>query len=437
MSGAPDRSDLVKSVIWAELAASGPLTRAQLAARTGLPRSTIGDHVRSMLRQHVVREVAAARPSGRGRQARSVALVPTHGLVAVVVLTHSTEIALGDVRTALGTAAGTVRWHEARPSGGEPLTAGIEAIHRGLSALGQDERQLDLIVLVVPMPVIQQQEPTMDGLPCSSVIESLTHVLGPDPVTTLTTEFGVPGILVNDADMAALGEAVHGSGKGHEDLIHLMVVGGIGMGVVLEGHTYARPGQLTPELTLLYSPESVEVSPFEDTEWWRVVVPWRLRVERRVGLRWGIPGDSLAAVRAGCAAGDSQLDAALQAVGEAIGAALAPFVVLSGIRFVTLQQELEMAFDPIASGLSLGLRRLPAWPQLDVEIVRGVLGPLAPVLGALELVRGATSTPVDRRVRHDPHSVVRVPRTLPDGSAEVVRPEPAPDPAHELRSDHS
>jgi len=51
---------------------------------------------------------------------------------------------------------------------------------------------------------------------------------------------GVPTIMDNDANVGALGEAVHGAGQGHRPLFYMTLSTGIGGGIVLENSTVFR-----------------------------------------------------------------------------------------------------------------------------------------------------------------------------------------------------
>jgi glucokinase len=51
----------------------------------------------------------------------------------------------------------------------------------------------------------------------------------------IRNEFGIPAIMDNDANVGALGEAVHGAGQGYDPLFYMTLSTGIGGGIVLEG----------------------------------------------------------------------------------------------------------------------------------------------------------------------------------------------------------
>ena len=52
---------------------------------------------------------------------------------------------------------------------------------------------------------------------------------------------GVPTALANDADVAAVGEAYFGAGRGYRDVVYMTVSTGVGAGVVLAGRLVAGP----------------------------------------------------------------------------------------------------------------------------------------------------------------------------------------------------
>jgi glucokinase len=61
----------------------------------------------------------------------------------------------------------------------------------------------------------------------------------------LSDQLGVPVALANDADLAAVGEAYHGAGRGHDDVVYLTVSTGIGAGVLLRRRLVAGARSLS------------------------------------------------------------------------------------------------------------------------------------------------------------------------------------------------
>ena len=96
------------------------------------------------------------------------------------------------------------------------------------------------------------------GIGCTGPVDPLTGLVGNvsflpgweggNPVGVLSAEFKVPAAMENDADAAALGEAVWGAGRGKARLICVTIGTGIGGGVILEGRIYRGVAQCHPEI---------------------------------------------------------------------------------------------------------------------------------------------------------------------------------------------
>ncbi len=59
---------------------------------------------------------------------------------------------------------------------------------------------------------------------------------------------GLPALLQNDCDVAALAEARHGAGRGRKVVLYVTVGTGIGGGLVVDGHIYRGNGRAAAEL---------------------------------------------------------------------------------------------------------------------------------------------------------------------------------------------
>jgi glucokinase len=64
----------------------------------------------------------------------------------------------------------------------------------------------------------------------------------------LEERLGMPCLMDNDANVAALGEAVFGAGRGHGNLLYLTVSSGIGGGVIIDGEIYRGATSLAGEI---------------------------------------------------------------------------------------------------------------------------------------------------------------------------------------------
>ncbi len=60
--------------------------------------------------------------------------------------------------------------------------------------------------------------------------------------------FGVPAEMDNDANVGALGEGVHGAGRGHSPLFYLTLSTGIGGGILIDGKVLRGPDSYAGEI---------------------------------------------------------------------------------------------------------------------------------------------------------------------------------------------
>ena len=103
-----------------------------------------------------------------------------------------------------------------------------------------------------------QAELTAVGIACPSPLDIENGlVMSPSnlrdwanfPIVKLFKDrFNVPVVLENDANAAALGEYVHGAGRGYKNIVYVTVSTGIGGGIILNGEIYHGVGAGAGEL---------------------------------------------------------------------------------------------------------------------------------------------------------------------------------------------
>jgi glucokinase len=96
------------------------------------------------------------------------------------------------------------------------------------------------------------------GIGCTGPVDPLTGVLarneflpgweGMNLVQELSQSFGVSTAIENDADAAALGEFIFGSGKNATGFIYVTISTGIGGGIILDGKLYRGVDGAHPEI---------------------------------------------------------------------------------------------------------------------------------------------------------------------------------------------
>ncbi|MFB6675400.1 ROK family protein [Streptomyces sp. NPDC056390] len=204
------------------VASRAAASRAELARRSGLARSTVGQQVDELLRRGIVTENVAGQ-SVRGRPPRALTISPEAGTLAVAfVAPEATGVAVTDLNGELIARDSLALRVESGPD--ELLAAAADRIRGLLAEHGRDSSLVRQVVVGLPGPVdfgrgCAVRPPIMpgwDGYPVAARMEE---------------HFGAPAIVDNDANLMALGEAERGAGS-ETPLLCVSVGIGIGTGLV-------------------------------------------------------------------------------------------------------------------------------------------------------------------------------------------------------------
>jgi glucokinase len=211
----------------------------------------------------------------------------------------------------------------------------------------------------------------------------------------------VPVVMGNDADVAGLGEATHGAGKGHSPIFYITVGTGVGGGLIINGEIYRGVGRGAAEIGHLRinSPQDMddgEILPLESFASGSGIEATAHFAER-IGAEVAVirhhagPGKPLTAkaVAAAAAQGDTIalgiLDESLTALAEGIShviALLCPRKIIIG-GGVSLMGE-KLFFEPLRA--KAARRTFEPFAGL-CEIVPAQLGEEVVLHGAIELAR--------------------------------------------------
>lgn len=208
----------------ARLVASGAAdNRVELVRATGLARSTVSNHLDTLIEAGVIRELGTSAGGGRGRPAHKLALDERAGVVAVAdVGAHSTRLALADLGQhviaendfGMDVALGPERSLDT-------LTGHLRAL---LTAAETPDSALKSLVVGLPGPVdsragVPVRPPIMPGWD--------GHAVGP----TLAERFRCSVLVDNDVNLMALGEA-RALPADQTPLLFLKIGTGIGGGII-------------------------------------------------------------------------------------------------------------------------------------------------------------------------------------------------------------
>ena len=285
----------------------------------------------------------------RGRVLRR-STVPTGAEMPAADLVRAIAVAVAQLREGVGAT----------------LPAGL-----GVAAPGMRREDGEGVVNVTNLPHI-------DGFPLRAEIEAAA---------------GLPAVLDNDANAAALGEARFGAGAGVSRVLVLTVGTGIGAGMVVDGrvHRIATGGLGDPGHVIVQQGGPLCGCGGHGCVEAIASVPAIVRLaDQRAGRRHAGIGDVAARARAGCPGAAEALDRAGEYLGMALATLthlLAPQVILLGGGGMDAAEELLM--NPVRNGL---YRHIQPYLEERLRIARARLGNDAGIVGAAALIEGDSGT---------------------------------------------
>src|SRR5881275_920633 len=193
--------------------AGAPISRAEIARRSGISKPTVSLALQSLLDADLVRE-AAERPDGPGYGA--VYFEP----VAEAAVVLGLDLGARFVRGAVCDLAGEVRARQDVELSVAEVAGAVEASERLHSSLleasGLDPDRVDGVVVGVPGVV-------EEGTGLLRLAENVAGLEGRAFASELQSALGLPVTLENDVNLAALGEQWQGVARGVDDFVFALI----------------------------------------------------------------------------------------------------------------------------------------------------------------------------------------------------------------------
>jgi predicted NBD/HSP70 family sugar kinase/DNA-binding transcriptional ArsR family regulator len=229
----------------------GPITRPELAARTSLSRPAISAVV-SRLEQAGLVRANGARDGRRGRKPMAYVVSNRAGFVVGV------DIGGANVRVGAANIFGELICDEREStakdsprSTSQQITAMVRRVVDDASV--KHERPL---AIGVSTPGVVDQD--------SRRVTSLAYNLSPggdfDPLSAIGDRFGVPVLVENNVNLAAVGERWAGVARGVATFAFISIGAGVGMGVVIDDELVRGAHGAAGEIAYLPS----GVNPFDE-----------------------------------------------------------------------------------------------------------------------------------------------------------------------------
>jgi predicted NBD/HSP70 family sugar kinase len=230
---------------------AAPISRAELARRTGISKPTVSLALRALLEDGIVRETSR----GRGGPHYGAVYYEADPEAALVL---GIDLSSRALRVAVSDLAGDLRARQdiqatgAAPERIRPLGGVVRSL---LQASGLSPALIDRVVVGVPAIVSPA-----DGKVYSSDLPGLD---APDLSAELQRQLGVTVTLENDVNLAALAELHNGTARGVKDFAFLLVGDGLGAAVVLDGRIHRGSHGAAGELDAVRSGRPDDVDPCE------------------------------------------------------------------------------------------------------------------------------------------------------------------------------
>jgi glucokinase-like ROK family protein len=358
----------------------GLISRAEIARRTGLSRSTVSSLVADLQADGLVIERAepgAAHGTQGGRPPILLSFDSSAGAAVGIDFGHS------HLRVAISDLSSRILTERALPldtdhAAEEGLDAAAALVVELLAEAGIEHHQVIGAGMGLPGPIRLQ-----DGVVGSSAI--LPGWVGVPSVAEMRRRLDVPIIVDNDANLGALAEAAFGAGRDASDLVYLKVSSGIGAGLILNGRLYRGSDGLAGELGhLLVDPDGVICRCGN-----RGCLETLAATGALVELLRRSHGDAITAPQMLALAreGDLGCRRVIADAGRAIGQAVSMLLNVLNPELLVVGGDLAAAGDLLLDGVRESIARaaLPSAAQA-ATVATGVLGERAQVLGAIALV---------------------------------------------------
>lgn len=228
-------SRLILNLIWKER----EISRAELARRTSLSRSTVSAIVNDLLSQGLVQEARTGVSSGGRRPVMLEFRERSSFIVGIELGATHISCVLTDLRCNV-----RASWSAPAPVRDEPelaLKRMAMAVRSVLDADGVSLSQVLGIGVAVPSPVDRERPGELLPL-------IVPKWAGYNIANHLQQIFERPVFVDNDANLGALAELWWGAGASATDLAYIKVATGIGAGLIIGGRIFRGSGGIAGEI---------------------------------------------------------------------------------------------------------------------------------------------------------------------------------------------
>lgn len=344
---------LLERLVLASFASPQGLTRGELEELTGLSRTVVAGVVASLVGRGELAETR--QPSTGGGRGRPPARYQRTALLPPVLLIQLRKDGSTSVSSLRGDGPGSESLRCA-PWPGEWRTWSQSVLEAAGQLRAWNLQPPRLAVLSAPFPVAEARGALRGFGVVLEDFKARGRRLPPrpawlekDPRPDLSDLLGCTALMVNDANLAALGEAWFGAGRGRHAVLHICVADGIGAGFVLDGRLFAGAHGFSGELAHVQVNPEGPACPCGNHGC--LITQTAVR-----GLRGHLAAEDMAEL------------------GSLVGCALAPLVTMLDPDCVVVDARLDEGCGPFVAGVTTELeRRCPPDLAGTVMVVAGEL----------------------------------------------------------------
>jgi len=357
----------------------GVASRAELSRITGLSRSTVSTIVTDLLESGLAGE-RDGQPDGEAHAGRPPVMVSLNGSAGLAV---GIDFGHRHLRVAVSDLSHTVlaeTWREldVDHSAEQGLDAAVDFVDEVLADANADRARVIGVGMGLPAP-IGRATGAVQG---SSILPGW---VGVDAAAEASARLRLPVEVDNDANLGALAELVWGAGRGRSEIAYIKASSGIGAGLISGGRLQHGVGGTAGEIGHMLIAENGPVCRCGNHGCLETLASTRAIANLLSASR----GETVTTRRLLelCASGDAAAQRLVGDAGRAIGIAVANLCNLLNPECVIVGGDLSVAGEVLLGPLREAARRnaIPSAAD-EVEIVAGVLGERAELLGALALV---------------------------------------------------
>jgi glucokinase-like ROK family protein len=380
VAAGPDvRRERNRARVVAALREAGAASRAELARRTRLSRTTVASVVGELQSEGLLEERedgGGASPQG-GRPPRLLSFSRAAGAaVGIDFGKRHLRVAAADLsHTILASAERPTRTDDPAETG---LDTASELVEEVLAEAELPRRDVIGVGLGLPGPIDMRS-----GRVGSSSI--LPGWVGVRAAEAFSSRLGMPVYVDNDANLGALAELRWGAAAGCRNAAYLKVSTGIGAGLIVNGRLFHGSGGMAGEIGHTIIQEQGPVCRCGKRGCLETLAGAAALLELLRGTHG--PDLTTQGLLAAAASGDSGARRVLADAGRHIGTAVATLCDLLNPELIVVGGELSAAGEVLLDPLREQVHRhaIPATAR-GLEIVPGVLGNRAELLGTLALV---------------------------------------------------